>query len=84
MAIRKGEWAAKFPGSCECAKEEEERAAYGRRVVTWVVQDGGAQRVVRLRELMDFAGYTRVGNDASCNDLVDFFRTVANDRPRSK
>jgi len=54
----------------------EEGAAYGRRVVTWVVQDGGAQRVPRLRELMDFAGYTRVGNDASCNDPVDFFRTV--------
>lgn len=44
----------------------------------------GAQRVPRLHELMDFAGYTRVGNDASCNDLVDFFRTTANDRPRSK
>lgn len=28
----------------------------------------GVQRVLRLHELMDFAGYTRVGYDASCND----------------
>lgn len=55
-----------------------EYPAYGHRSlrtlsVTWVVLAPN-ERVPRLHELMDFVGYTRVGNDASCNDPVGFFR----------